>query len=63
MPERSLYMRVIAIALAALLAAPQLVYARVQPTSGSNMFTIQQEVQAGQQAAAQTARQSPILSD
>lgn len=63
MARHSLYVRLIAAILTALLAAPQLVYARVQPTSGSNMFTVQQEVQAGQQAAAQTNRQMPILSN
>jgi beta-barrel assembly-enhancing protease len=57
------HIRIIALILTASLAFPQLLYARVQPTSGSDMFTIDQEIQAGQQAATQTARQSPILSD
>ncbi|HET9741954.1 MAG TPA: M48 family metallopeptidase [Terriglobales bacterium] len=55
--------RALAICLCLLLAAPDLMYARFQPTSGSDMFTVQQEIQAGQQAAAQTSRQMPILPD
>jgi Zn-dependent protease with chaperone function len=55
--------RVISFLLALLMAAPQLIFARVEPTSGSDMFTVQQEIQAGQQAAAQTNRQMPILVD
>ena len=56
-------MRMIAALLCALLAAPQLLYARFQPTSGSDMFTLDQEIQAGQQAAAQTNKQYPVLAD
>lgn len=63
MTRHPLYFRLLALILAALLVGPQLVYARVQPTSGSDMFTVEQEVQAGQQAAGQTNRQSPILSN
>ena len=55
--------RVIAMLLCLLLSAPELLYSRVQPTSGSDMFTIDQEIQVGQQAAAQTNRQYPILPD
>ncbi|HWC16995.1 MAG TPA: M48 family metallopeptidase, partial [Terriglobales bacterium] len=43
------------------LSTPDLLSARVQPTSGSNMFTIDQEIEAGREAAAQTNRQYPIL--
>jgi Zn-dependent protease with chaperone function len=54
-------MRIVALLLCGLLAAPQLLYARVQPTSGSDMFTLDQEIQAGKQAAAQTYKQYPVL--
>jgi Zn-dependent protease with chaperone function len=56
-------MRGLAILLVCVLAAPELVYARVQPTSGSDMFTVDQEIQAGQEAAAQTYKQYPVLPD
>ena len=49
--------------LCVLLSTPELLDARVQPTSGSDMFTLEQEIQAGQQAAAQTNRQYPVLPD
>jgi hypothetical protein len=49
--------------LACILAAPELAYARFQPTSGSDMFTVDQEIQAGQEAAAQTYKQYPVLPD
>ena len=56
-------MRALALFLCGLLSAPELLYARVQPTSGSDMFTIDQEVQVGQQASAQTNKQYPVLPD
>ena len=37
--------------------------ARVEPTRGFDMFSAQEEVQAGQQAAAQVSKQLPILPD
>ena len=49
--------------LCVLLSTPELLDARVQPTSGSDMFTLEQEIQAGQQAATQTNRQYPVLPD
>jgi len=55
--------RALALLLCSLLCAPEFLVARVQPTSGSNMFTVEQEIQAGQQAAAQTNRQYPVLPD
>lgn len=55
--------RALALLLCALISAPELLDARVQPTSGSDMFTVEQEVQAGQQAAAQTNKQYPVLPD
>ena len=56
-------MRTLALLLCGLLAAPQLLDARVQPTTGSDMFTVEQEVQAGEEAAAQTNKQYPVLSE
>jgi len=37
--------------------------ARVEPSRGFNMFSAQEEVQAGQQSAAQVARKLPVLPD
>ena len=37
--------------------------ARVEPSHGFDMFSAQEEVQAGQQAAAQVAKQLPVLPD
>ena len=53
----------IALLLCLFLSAPEALLARVQPTSGSNMFTVEQEIQAGQEAVAQTNRQYPVLPD
>src|SRR5690349_1976959 len=45
------------------LASPQLFEARVQPSHGFDMFSAQEEVQAGQQAAQQASKQLPVLPD
>ncbi len=45
------------------MAAPQALEARVTPTHGFNMFSAQEELQAGQQSAAQVAQQLPVLPD
>ena len=37
--------------------------ARVTPSHGFNMFSAQEEVQAGQQSAAQVGKQLPVLPD
>src|ERR1700693_3237988 len=37
--------------------------ARVEPSHGFDMFSAQEEVQAGQQAAAQVGKQLPLLPD
>jgi predicted Zn-dependent protease len=42
---------------------PPLLHARVQPSHGFNMFSAQEEVQAGQQSAAQVSKQLPMLPD
>ncbi|HZS27470.1 MAG TPA: M48 family metalloprotease, partial [Candidatus Angelobacter sp.] len=49
--------------LVCILALPQLIDARVQPTHGFDLFSPQEEVQAGQQASADANKQLPILSD
>src|SRR3989442_2141694 len=52
-----------AVLLALSLASPQLFEARVQPSHGFDMFSAQEEVQAGQQAAQQATKQLPVLPD
>ncbi len=42
---------------------PPAAIARYQPSSGMDFFSRQQEIQAGQQAAAQIPRQMPVLPD
>ena len=44
-------------------AAPEALQARVEPSHGFDMFSAQEEVQAGQQAAAQVGKQLPQLPD
>ncbi len=41
--------------------APRMLHARVEPSHGFDMFSAQEEVQAGQQAAAQVGKQLPLL--
>src|SRR5437867_1118359 len=53
----------LALLLALSLASPQLFEARVQPSHGFDMFSAQEEVQAGQQAAQQATKQLPVLPD
>jgi hypothetical protein len=55
--------RCLVLLLAFPLAQPQLLDARVTPSHGFNMFSAQEEVQAGQQSAAQVAKQLPVLPD
>jgi Zn-dependent protease with chaperone function len=45
------------------LTTPQMLHARVEPSHGFDMFSAQEEVQAGQQAAAQVGKQLPLLPD
>src|SRR3954449_6871551 len=47
---RSIVTRCLAVLLALSLAAPELLEARVEPTHGFDMFSTQEEIQAGQQA-------------
>ncbi len=44
-------------------ATPPVLEARVEPSHGFDMFSAQEEVQAGQQAAAQVSKQLPVLPD
>jgi predicted Zn-dependent protease len=44
-----------------LLAWPTVLESRVTPTPGFDLFSAQEEVQAGQEAAGQVSRQLPIL--
>ncbi len=55
--------RLVAVLLALTLTVPQILEARVTPSHGFNMFSAQEEVQAGQQSAAQVAKQLPVLPD
>jgi beta-barrel assembly-enhancing protease len=55
--------RILALLLAVCLATPELLLARVEPTHGFDMFSAQEEVQAGQQAAAEIPKQLPVLPD
>ena len=53
--------RIVGAALILCLALPA--FARVKPSSGFDMFSAQEEVQAGQQAAAEANKQLPLLPD
>lgn len=59
----SIVARLVAVLLALSLMAPQILEARVTPTHGFNMFSAQEEVQAGHQSAAQVEQQLPLLPD
>jgi len=61
--NRPLLFKTLAIVLVCIMALPQLIDARVQPTHGFDLFSPQEEVQAGQQASADANKQLPILSD
>jgi Zn-dependent protease with chaperone function len=55
--------RCLAMLLALSMTEPQLLEARVEPSHGFNMFSAQEEVQAGQQGSAQVSKQLPVLPD
>ena len=59
----SIVTRGLALLLAFCLTVPELLEARVEPTHGFNTFSAQEEVQAGQQAAAEVPKQLPVLPD
>src|SRR5258708_2329179 len=55
--------RCLAVLLLFSIATPRALHARVTPSHGFNMFSAQEELQAGQQSAAQVAKQLPVLPD
>src|ERR1700694_2211085 len=61
MRVNSVIPRCLAVLLALSMAGPQELEARREPTHGFNMFSAQEEVQAGQQASAQVSKQLPVL--
>jgi hypothetical protein len=63
MKVNSLATRWLVVPLALCLGTPRWLEARVEPTHGFDMFSAQEEVQAGQQAAAQVSRKLPLLPD
>jgi predicted Zn-dependent protease len=62
MRTNSHVVRYLSIFLVLVLVLPSL-QARVKPSSGFDMFSAQEEIQAGQQAAADTKKQLPLLPD
>ena len=56
-------MRPLACLMILLLALAPILEARVEPTHGFDMFSAQEEVQAGQQASAEVHKQLPVLPD
>jgi len=63
MNARPLVVRCFAVLLVLCLLPLQALEARVQPTHGFDMFSAQEEVQAGRQAEAEVSRQLPLLPD
>jgi len=61
MPLRFVVARSLAVLLAFCVATPHVLVARVTPSHGFDMFSAQEEVQAGQQASAQVSKQLPVL--
>ena len=59
----SIAIRRLTILLLACFIVPLLLHARVQPSHGFDLFSTQEETQAGQQAAAEVAKQLPLLPD
>ena len=55
--------RLLALGVAVCLSVPPWALARVQPSSGFDLFSADQEVQVGKQAAADTNKQLPVLPD
>ena len=52
-------MKLVALLLAIAMAAPQTVEARFKPSTSSDAFTRDQEIQIGQQVAAETNKKLP----
>src|SRR5579859_8192667 len=63
MRSRGTMSRILALALVWMMVAPQLSLARYQPSTAWDMVSKDQEVQVGQEAAAQTNKQLPVLPD
>jgi Zn-dependent protease with chaperone function len=63
MTAKPAVVRCLAMLLAFSLAVLLPLHARVQPSHGFNMFSTQEEVQAGQQSEAQVSKQLPLLPD
>src|SRR5438105_10890426 len=61
--SRSIGMRLLALTVMVSLSLPPWALARVQPSSGFDLFSADQEVQVGKQAAADTNKQLPVLPD
>jgi beta-barrel assembly-enhancing protease len=61
MRANSVLLRCLTLLLSFSLAAPHELEARVTPSHGFNMFSAQEEVQAGQQASSQVSKQLPVL--
>src|SRR4051794_26314945 len=59
--KRSLGAQVVALALVMWIAAPQAMWARFNPPHHYNMYSPEQDVQVGQQAAAQVYKTMPVL--
>jgi Zn-dependent protease with chaperone function len=60
---RSKGIRLLALTVAICLGLPPSALARVQPSSGFDLFSADQEIQVGKQAAADTNKQLPVLPD
>ncbi len=63
MNTRSLGARIITVMLALSITAPPFLEGRIAPTHGFDMFSPQEEVQAGQQATGEVSKQLPLLPD
>lgn len=60
---RSVWVRGVAAAMMVLMVAPQLLEARYQANPGWNLFSRDQEVQVGREAAADVEKKLPLLND
>src|SRR5512135_513850 len=60
---RSLSTHALIVLLVSCLTISPLIEARVRPSSGFNLFSAQEEVQAGKESAADVGKQLPLLPD
>ncbi|MGH9580713.1 MAG: hypothetical protein ACRD2R_06955, partial [Terriglobales bacterium] len=63
MRNRALGVRLVAVVLALQLAIPQALEARYNPRPGWNLFSHEDEVQLGKQAAADVEKKLPVLKE